>query len=670
MSLLFRLLLVVLTLAACLAPLSASALPHHAERLTLGTDHPYFLYFDAEGNRTIAEIANLPASAFRPIQGGLTLSYTRGAAWVRFDLPLTTWLEKVWWLELQPPFLDDIQLYEPTESGWRLRRSGDTHLARQRELDYRFFVFRLADAAVGTEADKPRRTVYLRLASKGSLYLLATLYSPQQFAEGNWRISLRWGGYFGLLTLALLFMAAMVAITKSRKYGALSVGLAANGIHAANQQGFLSALVWGNWPGFADASTGVTAGLALAGTAWALREFFARDLKPSWVDRTYVAFIMYCLTLPLWLLTGGYGKAMMAALVLMLFATLGAIFLLLKRRTGFGSAEKVQLPVLCIFLFFYLLVFLPLLGFVPASTDLLFARNTQFVVYALLACGAMWLDIRATYGNLLQMREDELKNAQQAADRFEQAVHERTELLVEARNIAEEARAGEERAMLEQRQFLSMVSHEFRTPLAVIDSAAVNLSAVPPEDQDQLDERAFQIRRAARSLSVLVENLLSTEKLEQAGFSMVQEETELKPLLAEAAQLVAWSPRHVLKISCADDLGSWRLDAALFRVALSNLIDNAVKYSDEGLVELVAVLDEGSLLIQVKDQGRGIADANAEELFRKYARGTTVRKGKNVRGSGLGLFITKQIVEAHGGLISLASGRPGATVFEIRIPSP
>lgn len=222
--------------------------------------------------------------------------------------------------------------------------------------------------------------------------------------------------------------------------------------------------------------------------------------------------------------------------------------------------------------------------------------------------------------------------------------------------------------LLEQRLFLSMVSHEFRTPLAVLDSAATNLMAVPPADRDDLEQRATQMKRATRSLSHLVDNCLVSERIELGGFHPIYKEVRVLSVLSAAASLVNWSPRHTCKIVCDELELRWQLDPTLIRIALSNLIDNAVKYSENGLVTISAERKESELYITIGDEGRGIATDKAEQLFQKYARGDCAQQGRKVRGSGLGLYTCRLIVQSHGGHVSLRSGLPGATVFEISLP--
>ena len=227
----------------------------------------------------------------------------------------------------------------------------------------------------------------------------------------------------------------------------------------------------------------------------------------------------------------------------------------------------------------------------------------------------------------------------------------------------------EQQMLQEQRHFLSMVSHEFRTPLAVIDTAAINLTAVPPLDQNDLDVRAQQIRRANRSLVQLIDNCLTSDRIEQGGFQVCRMETKLFPLLFEITGIVHYSPRHSIQLEYAEAPETWFLDTMLIKVALANLVDNAVKYSEGGAVIVRAAQQGDDLLISVSNRGDGITAEEAEVLFNKFVRGRAAQRGKSMRGSGLGLYISRRIAQAHGGDVRLLADEKNTTVFEIRIGS-
>jgi len=225
-----------------------------------------------------------------------------------------------------------------------------------------------------------------------------------------------------------------------------------------------------------------------------------------------------------------------------------------------------------------------------------------------------------------------------------------------------------EREMLqEQRNFLSTVGHEFRTPLAIIDSAATNLAAVPLCGQADLEQRAHQIQRATRSLSHLIDNCLTSERIEQGGFQVKLKVTEIARLISEATNLLHLTPFHQLCLEWDQAPEKWTLDPVLVKIVLSNLLDNAIKYSEVGKVTVRAEKRETMLILSVTNQGDVITDEEKSMLFQKFVRGTAARRIKNIRGSGLGLFISRSIARAHGGDVDVIS-KNGVTRFELSIP--
>lgn len=408
--------------------------PLHAEgaatRLELGKDLPYGVLLDEGGRKSIEDIARLPASAFLSQQGGLALSYTRTAVWLRFERPPGS---GPWWLELQPAVLDSVQLYEQHADGWRMRQAGDRLPYRERELAHRLFAFQL------TSGPQPHTPVFLRIETTSSLYLIARLRTPEAFIEDTESSGLYWGLYFGALLLALSFMLTMVAIKRSRPYLALSVALLLNGIYAANSQGFLAGSLWREHPQWGDTSIGIMAPLAVASMLWTLREFVIRVRAPHWLDRLYMLATAYCVLIPLSLLIDRYGPLMRLALFINLAA--GAAALACQLRSFISSHNRAD-SVLSLALFLYLCGLLsgllPLLGLIPASPQLMLLRNGLFILFALLAGAALLHEIRQTYWNLLAEKTRALETASQTERLLESCVAERTQALAVANsNLAE-----------------------------------------------------------------------------------------------------------------------------------------------------------------------------------------------------------------------------------------
>lgn len=236
--------------------------------------------------------------------------------------------------------------------------------------------------------------------------------------------------------------------------------------------------------------------------------------------------------------------------------------------------------------------------------------------------------------------------------------------LIKSKELADAA-AGLERAAREaQRQFLAMITHEFRTPLAVISVAAqhLGLTAVQP---DAL-ERLARVGRAVRHMNGMIDACLLDDRIEGAGLVLRSDRLDLAALVhrvADAAQAAA--PHHVITIateSPQDTAG----DEQLLGMALSNLMENAVKYSRPGSVVTVTLKDDGDdAVVTVGDQGPGVPDDERERVFEKYHRCAGTGR---VPGAGLGLYLTRRIVTAHGGSVGVRNRPEGGALFTLRLP--
>ena len=242
-------------------------------------------------------------------------------------------------------------------------------------------------------------------------------------------------------------------------------------------------------------------------------------------------------------------------------------------------------------------------------------------------------------------------------------------LVQEASKLAEKLEH-EQRLAQSQRNFVSMVSHEFRTPLTIIDAHAQRLIKMKDHLRaDYVSERAGRIRRAVSRVTNMINDLLDTARLmegdPQSHFSPT--EVELKPLLKEVCQLHRdISPGSEI-VENFDALSA-RLsgDPKLLFQMFSNLLSNAVKYSTAGTdIRVNGTADAKQLTVEIQDQGIGIPEKDISRLFERYSRGANV---SGIVGSGIGLYIVKTIVELHSGEITVASKEGHGSRFIVRLP--
>lgn len=218
----------------------------------------------------------------------------------------------------------------------------------------------------------------------------------------------------------------------------------------------------------------------------------------------------------------------------------------------------------------------------------------------------------------------------------------------------------------EQRRFVAMLSHEFRNPLAAIDRSAQMLRiklGVLPEDADQ---RLSKIRDNVTVLSGFVDNFLMTEALEHGGLALSREACELRPMVEETVFALGGDAGQRIVVRIQPESASFDLDPTLFRVALGNLLGNALRYSPQGAeVEISVMQGEQGLRVVVADQGPGLSEDDLNHLGTPYFRATS-SLGK--KGSGLGYYFTRRIVEAHGGTLTARPRSPMGLEVLISLP--
>ena len=234
----------------------------------------------------------------------------------------------------------------------------------------------------------------------------------------------------------------------------------------------------------------------------------------------------------------------------------------------------------------------------------------------------------------------------------------------------EEQLAQEQRLALLQRNFVSMASHEFRTPLTVIDGHARRL--VKTKDAvtaEEIGERGGKIRAAVLRLTHLIDNLLNSARLIDGGaqpyFHPI--EMNLATVLREVCQLHReMTPGAQISERFAAAPIPMVGDAKLLFQVFSNLLSNAVKYSPHGgLIEVEAEAATGEVVVSIADRGIGVPAADLERLFERYHRGSNV---SGIVGTGVGLYLVKMAVELHAGSVTVESKEGDGSRFTIRLP--
>jgi two-component system sensor histidine kinase KdpD len=241
---------------------------------------------------------------------------------------------------------------------------------------------------------------------------------------------------------------------------------------------------------------------------------------------------------------------------------------------------------------------------------------------------------------------------------------ERTQLSSERAKLARRAEAESVRNSL-----LNAISHDLRTPLAVLVGASSSLvDGGETLSEPARRELAASILDESRRMTVLVNNLLDMARLESGSAALARQWSSLEELVGSVlAHMKDTLAQHRVQVMLPADLPLVSVDPVLIEQVFSNLLENAAKYTPAGtLIELSAQPLPGRIVVEVADRGPGFPPGEEARLFDKFYR---VRLESAQSGIGLGLAICKAIIAAHGGTISAANRAGGGAVFRLELPA-
>ena len=220
-------------------------------------------------------------------------------------------------------------------------------------------------------------------------------------------------------------------------------------------------------------------------------------------------------------------------------------------------------------------------------------------------------------------------------------------------------------------EFVSNVSHELKTPLALIRMFGETLDAGIVTDEKKRREFYSIIRKESERLSHLINNVLDFSRMDTGAKEYYFEESDLVIVVKSSLEAYKFHVREngfEIESELPDEAVMIEMDKDAISQALLNLLSNAVKYSDERkYIKVEVVRNSSTALISVVDHGVGIAKEELKKIFEKFYR-VPAPRGEEKRGSGLGLTLVKHIVEAHGGTIEVESEVGEGSKFTLRIP--
>lgn len=607
----------------------------------------------------------LRAADWQALPSSLSAGFTAAHVWLRVQVRPQGEGRQRWMLRLSNALLDDVRLYRhDAEGGWREQRAGEELPRGQWPVNYRSATFPLDLQGGETEV------LLLRLHTKNALSVSLDFSPRQRFADDTRLEFLGYGLYFGVYLMLIGFHAVFWRMTRAPESGwyliyvgccvwieALTLGL---------PQQLLALPVW-----LSDPLLGVAMALGLpVGAVFASRQLALAHVYAGLARRLMALTWLVGGGAALAILAGFYRAAMPVVLLfsvslIPLFVALAVLLLLRGHRPA-----RFYLLAFGIFYAGVVIAYLRNFGVLPANvwTDHAVAIGTM------LHMGIMSLRIISHYNRL---KRDKAEAQRQAAElmqlrnaRLESLVQERTrELegeLQRRERLEQELRVAltqEQRMRQAQGDFVAMVSHEFRTPLAIISTSAQQLGRqldAPPEKNLR---RCQHIREAATRLLALVDDYLTHDRMADARPTSRFVACNLAELLERQ---LADFPAGRIALDQRLGAGHYWCDAGLLRVALRNLLANADRHAPQGETVRLSVREEGEcVVLSVSHPGALIAEDERDRLFHKYFRG---RQAMPSTGAGLGLYMVRRIAQLHGGDATLAGyGGDEAICFRLSL---
>ncbi|MFZ5722329.1 MAG: sensor histidine kinase [Pseudomonadota bacterium] len=592
---------------------------------------------DPAGNLTLGDVRAADAAGrLQPLAGNLGAGFTGDVYWLRFRIAAASQTDR-WWLEVLPSFLDEVQLYLIHPDGSvDARRCGDRTLRDACDLDHSALLFRL-DLPAG------ENTAYLRIATSSSMIGILRLWREDALMQASFAQYLVYGLYLGLVAAILLLIGINWLLLRDPLYLLYVAYVAMLLLYSLSTSGLVAQYLIPDTPALPDLMVGL--GLSLA-AAFGLA-FFARMLDLAnghrWLERLFMGGTVVAILTAVSAVGGYYlhvGPWLQGTLSVIILCTLPVAVAHVRRGTTTRRLAGLA------FIVYGLMVLgssLPALGLLPAFRLSLVSAHLGNLAHLFLLHAAI----------VLHMRD---------------STREREELALQAARARNEMES-ERRQRDEHDQFLSMVAHEIRTPISVIDAATQSLQLLDEKPPLERAARYERIQRAVLRLNLLLE--LALNQVRPGSRKTAGGQCDLIELTYDVVD--QFEPQHnqQLNVFMAMEKAAVRGRAELLRFVLINLIDNACKYSPpHSTIDIEVAMErrdgrDGHLWL-ITDQGAGVSPADHERIFDKYFRG-----GENAAtaGLGLGLYVARHIVGQAGGTLRCIVPPPGRGArFECWLP--
>ena len=628
---------------------------------TLGLNGHMALLLDPAGTLT-PEQAMAPAARdrFRPLPISLSLGYDPATAWLRFALRNSGPDPRSMYLDLEPSFVDHIDVFLPAPGGYRTVRLGD-HVRIADKPVFSMNNVAPVDLPPGAVVE-----VFVRVQTTSSLLLRATLRSERSLERSGTEMALVLGLYVGLAfvvgAINLIFWW-WVGWPAHFWYAAYVISL---GVVSAVTMGVVPVWIFPDHPAWSDLAVGCANGLSCAvGCYFAIAVLELRQRsRPLYY--LYHAIALFCLVGAASPFLGFYQQMagpMLIAVLVVLFVAMVESYRFARQGSGPARLFLISFAAQVFGLSFTIF---RVVGLLPTMEWTDYGYQVASAIHMILMNIGLAQRMKDADALALAAQAEALALAQQAESRAQAIAVERTRDFEAAKLRAEAALAAEQEAQRTQVRFIDVISHQYRTPLSVI-AANIEGIGISLGEADRANQRRIdRIRRAVGRLVAMIDVSLDRSRLDGAPLEPRRRRIAPGPMLRQAVQRVrdTLGDRTIaLQLDPAIDGATIDADPEMIELALINLIENAVKFSrPDQPVDVVATVRDDALHVAVRDRGIGIPPADRDQVFQKFYRASNA---SDRPGVGIGLQLVAQLIHAHGGTIRVDSVENEGTTFTV-----
>lgn len=583
---------------------------------------------DPSGELTIKDIATLPDSRLSPLHSDLSLGFTSDVVWIKVIMSRETASDpEDWYLVLGQTVLKDARLYKPLPAGGFAEHYG-TQIKNQpaREVNHRRPIFTIHHHELG------EKTYWIRLETPTAMNTSLTAIKKEVFAAETTQESFFWGLIFGGYIITIVFYISFWIWTREAIHISYIAYIVIN---------FLAAFFTGGWPSQFQSHITSEISITLLGIWIALSittgtrfsiEFIDLKTKNPKISKILLPLGYFSsITGMILIATGNYRwvTPLLQAYTMLLIT----IFLILSSYHSLKGDSKAKF-FLFAFSLFYCGVFWRYLRNISVI-DPNFWNENIYQIAAFVHMLVMSVGIFANYNKLRREKQ-----------------------------IAESRADAEFKLREEQGEFLSLVSHEFRTPLTISSASVDNLlhqSNLSPEAQ----KRVNKILKSNERMNSLINTYLSKERLLMDVSNLNIEEINIHKLCHLAVSDMHNADTADIQISISES-AKLKCDAEMLRIALNNILQNSMRYSQEpGSIRISVETNQKITTIKITDKGPGIPNDELDLIFTRYFRG---KNSTNQAGAGIGLYLVKKVMIKHGGDVRVRNLSGSGCEFSLIFP--